>query len=111
MNSLPPTLEILTLAGTKFKGSLDFTRLPLAIYRFYAGDDMFSGAIRRGGSQEPSKLSSCFCFGADPIDGRRKVVGQDQHPSMGRCRKPPLVAMGGPGSSKWRDEKTSTHSL
>ena len=38
-------------------------------------------------------------FGADPIDGRRKVVGQDQYPSMGRFRKPPLVAMGGPGSS------------
>ncbi|KNH03742.1 hypothetical protein XU18_4937 [Perkinsela sp. CCAP 1560/4] len=32
-------------------------------------------APRREGSQEPSKLSSCFCFGADSIDGRRKVVG------------------------------------
>ncbi|KNH01389.1 hypothetical protein XU18_5178 [Perkinsela sp. CCAP 1560/4] len=80
--------------------------------RWKATSSWWVGPVpRRGGSQEPSKLSSCFCFGADPIDGRRKVVGQDQYPSMGRFRKPPLVAMGGPGSSWWRDERTSTHSL
>ncbi|KNH05988.1 hypothetical protein XU18_3082 [Perkinsela sp. CCAP 1560/4] len=55
--------------------------------------------------------SLCFCFGADPIDGRRKVVGQHEYPSIGRIRKPPLVAMVDPGSSRWRDERRSTHSL
>ena len=63
---------------------------------------------RRGRSQEPFKRLSCFCSGADPIDGRRKVVGQDQYPSMGRFRKPPFLAMGGPGFPWWRNERTST---
>ncbi|KNH09206.1 hypothetical protein XU18_0484 [Perkinsela sp. CCAP 1560/4] len=53
---------------------------------------------RRGGSQETFTLSSCFCFGADPIDGRRKVVGQDQYLSVGRFRRPLIVAKGDPGS-------------
>ena len=35
---------------------------------------------RPGGSHEPSNLSSCFCFGADPTNGRRKVVGQGLYP-------------------------------
>ncbi|KNH08108.1 hypothetical protein XU18_1324 [Perkinsela sp. CCAP 1560/4] len=58
-----------------------------------------------------SNPSSCFCHGADLIDGRRKVVGQDPYPSMGRFRRPPFLAMGDPGSSWWRDERKSTHSL
>ncbi|KNH07966.1 hypothetical protein XU18_1445 [Perkinsela sp. CCAP 1560/4] len=63
--------------------------------RWKAASSWWVGLVpRRGGSQEPSKLSSCFCFGADPIDGHLFVVGQDQYPSMGRFRKPPLVAMG-----------------
>ena len=41
---------------------------------------------------------------ADPMEGHLFVVGQDQYPSMGRFRKPPLVAMEDPGSSWWRDE-------
>ncbi|KNH01753.1 hypothetical protein XU18_5121 [Perkinsela sp. CCAP 1560/4] len=85
---------------------------PHSLTRQKATSSWWAGPVpRRGGSQEPLKLSSCFCFGADPIDGRRKVVGQDQYPSMGRFRKPPLVAMGDPRSSWWRDERTSTHSL
>ena len=48
---------------------------------------------------------------ADPMEGHLFVVGQDQYTSMGRFRKPPLVAMGGPGSSWWRDERMSTNSL
>ena len=52
-----------------------------------------------------------FLLGANHIDGRRKLVGQDLYPSMGRFRKLPLAAMGGPGPSRWRDERTSTHSL
>ena len=35
-------------------------------------------------------------LGADPMEGHLFVVGQDQYPSMGRFRKPPLVAMGIP---------------
>ncbi|KNH06251.1 hypothetical protein XU18_2756 [Perkinsela sp. CCAP 1560/4] len=84
----------------------------LGLTRRKATSSCWVGPVpRRGGSQEPSKLSSCFCFGADPIDGRRKVVGQDQHPSMGRFRKPPFLAMGDPVPPWWRDERTSTQSL
>ena len=46
-----------------------------------------------------------------PIDGRRKVVGEDQYPSMGKFRKPPLVAMADPGPPWWRDERTSTNTV
>ncbi|KNH05538.1 hypothetical protein XU18_3509 [Perkinsela sp. CCAP 1560/4] len=47
-----------------------------ALTRRKATSSWWVGPVpRRGGSQEPSKLSSCFRFGADPIDGRRKVVG------------------------------------
>ncbi|KNH07013.1 hypothetical protein XU18_2284 [Perkinsela sp. CCAP 1560/4] len=52
---------------------------------------------RRGEAKGPPKLSSCFCFGADPIDGRRKVVGLDQYPIAGRFRKPQIIPMGDPG--------------
>ncbi|KNH07514.1 hypothetical protein XU18_2046 [Perkinsela sp. CCAP 1560/4] len=45
------------------------------------------------------------------MEGHLFVVGQDQYPSMGRLRKPPNIAMGDPGSSWWRDERTSTISL
>ncbi|KNH06425.1 hypothetical protein XU18_2707 [Perkinsela sp. CCAP 1560/4] len=54
------------------------------LIRRKATSSLWVGPVpRRGGSQETSKLSLCFCFGADPIDGRRKVVGQDPYPSMG----------------------------
>ena len=54
---------------------------------------------RLGGSQEPSKLSSCFCFGADPIDGRRKVVDEDQHLAMERFIRRQIQIWGSQGES------------
>ena len=52
--------------------------IQLALIRRKATSSWWFGPVpRRGGSQEPSKLSSCFCLGADPIDSCREVVGQD----------------------------------
>ena len=38
-------------------------------------------------------------FIVDPMEGHLFVVGQDQYPSMGRFRKPPIIAMDDPGLS------------
>ncbi|KNH08406.1 hypothetical protein XU18_1070 [Perkinsela sp. CCAP 1560/4] len=47
--------------------------------------------------------SSCFCHGADPIDGHRKVVGQDQYPALGEVRETAKLLPRGE-SAWWRDE-------
>ena len=47
--------------------------------------------------------SSCFCHGADPIDGHRKVVGQDQYPALGEVRETAKLLPRGE-SPWWRDE-------
>ena len=47
--------------------------------------------------------SSCFCHGADPIDGHRKVVGQDQYPALGEVRETVKLLPRGQ-SPWWRDE-------
>ena len=46
---------------------------------------------------------SCFCHGADPIDGHRKVVGQDQYPALGEVRETAKLLPRGQ-SPWWRDE-------
>ena len=46
---------------------------------------------------------SCFCHGADPIDGHRKVVGQDQYPALGEVRETAKLLPRGQ-SLWWRDE-------
>ena len=38
-------------------------------------------------------------FSADPLEDHLFVVGQNQYPYMGRCRKPPFLAMGVPDRS------------
>ena len=50
-----------------------------------------------------SNPSSCFCHGADPIDGHRKVVGQDQYPALGEVRETAKLLPRGE-SPWWRDE-------
>ncbi|KNH07510.1 hypothetical protein XU18_2042 [Perkinsela sp. CCAP 1560/4] len=50
-----------------------------------------------------SNPSSCFCHGADPIDGHRKVVGQDQYPALGEVRETAKLFPRGE-SPWWRDE-------
>ena len=47
--------------------------------------------------------SSCFCHGADPIDGHRKVVGQDQYPALGEVRETAKLLPRGE-SPWWRDD-------
>ena len=47
--------------------------------------------------------SSCFCHGADPIDGHRMVVGQDQYPALGEVRETAKLLPRGQ-SPWWRDE-------
>ena len=47
--------------------------------------------------------SSCFCHGADPIDGHRKVVGQDQYPALGEVRETAKL-LPREESPWWRDE-------
>ncbi|KNH04355.1 transposase IS204/IS1001/IS1096/IS1165 family protein [Perkinsela sp. CCAP 1560/4] len=50
-------------------------------------------------------------LGADPMEGHPFVVGQDQYPSMGRFRKPPLVAMGSRISLVARRENVHSFSV
>ena len=127
---LPRKMEVLSLANNKLTSSLDLDGLPHAFQRLYLRENEFSNcAIKTnkqnktnlptkrtplrggldqypsfGGSQEPfSNPSSCFCHGADPIDGHRKVVGQDQYPALGEVQETAKLLPRGE-SLWWRDE-------
>ncbi|KNH07984.1 hypothetical protein XU18_1416 [Perkinsela sp. CCAP 1560/4] len=95
------------------RGSIDEQWLPATVCKIVLFSNYISGIADL--THLPAELTilslGCNDFTADPMEGHLFVVGQDQYPSMGRFRKPPLVAMGDPGSSWCRDERTSTHSL
>ena len=117
LHTLPENMEILTLQNNRLNGTLNRANLLATMQRMSLGRNTFRGKIslehlpkrlhtfgfernqleatlwwvglvpRFVGSQDPFKPSSCFCHGADPIDGHRKVVGQDEYPALGEVRE------------------------
>ncbi|KNH03734.1 hypothetical protein XU18_4929 [Perkinsela sp. CCAP 1560/4] len=75
--NLDPSLCMLDLSYNAFEATIkDNSMLPRGLREIHeCGADPMEGhqlvvgwtSTRRGESQEPSKLSLCFCFGTDPI--------------------------------------------
>ena len=101
LTSLPVRLHSLDLSENTFGGSLDLTRLPGLIRSIDLGGNEFTANPTKDTSPwwvgpvpqflgKPRTFlnpSSCFCHNADPIDGHRKVVGQDEYPAVGEVRE------------------------
>ena len=107
LTRLPAALVHLSLSGNllsvsrnKLTGTANLTRLPETIGYLDLDEDYFTtrrkdtspwwvGPVPQFWGKPRTFLnpSSCFCHGADPIDGHRKVVGQDQYPALGEVRE------------------------
>ncbi|KNH04162.1 leucine-rich repeat protein [Perkinsela sp. CCAP 1560/4] len=118
LGSLPKTLTQFNATYNKFSGCIDLTQLPAALTGLYVSNNQLSALTRRkdtspwwvgpvpqfwGKPRTFSNPLSCFCHGADPIDGHRKVVGQDQYPALGEVRETAKLLPRGE-SPWWRDE-------
>ena len=105
---LPSSVMEFDATDNNLTGSLDWASLPTSLKKLNLAGNQFSANPTKGHLSvvgwtstlswgKPRTFlnpSSCFCHGADPIDGHPKVVGQDQFPSMGRFRKPPNYFQG-----------------
>ncbi|KNH05965.1 hypothetical protein XU18_3127 [Perkinsela sp. CCAP 1560/4] len=96
LEGLPEGMKEINVCHNKFCGSLKLESLPDTLTEFNAWSNQFSGSVDL--IRLPPALIyldvSANQLSADPTEVRLFVVGQDQYPSMGRFRKPPLVAMG-----------------
>ena len=113
--SLPTSMETLDLALNAFTGSICLETLPAGMEHLDVSNNQLSrrkdtspwwvGPVPQFWGKPRTFLnpSSCFCHGADPIDGHRKVVGQDQYPALGEVRETAKLLPRGE-SPWWRDE-------
>ena len=91
---LPEKMEVISLASNKLTANPTKDTSPWwvgPVPQFWGKPRTFSNPL------------SCFCHGADPIDGHRKVVGQDQYPALGEVRETAKLLPRGE-SPWWRDE-------
>ena len=82
LERLPKVLRVLNLSMNTHQGTICLTSLPPVLETMYLNENMFD---------------------ADPIDGHRKVVGQDQYPALGEVRETAKLLPRGE-SPWWRDE-------
>ena len=112
---LPSSVKELAVSGNRLAGTLDWA-LPTSMKELNLSVNKFTNPTKDtspwwvgpvpqfwGKPRTFSNPSSCFCHGADPIDGHRKVVGQDQYPALGEVQETAKLLPRGE-SSWWRDE-------
>ena len=102
LDRLPGTVLTLFLHLNEFTGEVSLENLPKCLEHLDLSKNQLSRLTRRkdtspwwvgpvpqfwGKPRTFSNPLSCFCHGADPIDGHRKVVGQDQYPALGEVRE------------------------
>ena len=118
MDGLPATVRTLSLSQNKFTGNISLENLPKCLKQLKLSQNQLSanptkdtspwwvGPVPQFWGKPRTFLnpSSCFCHGADPIDGHRKVVGQDQYPALGEVRETAKLLPRGE-SPWWRDER------
>ena len=116
LTRLTDSLKKIDLSWNEFSGTVDLARIPhklrldasmnkLSLTRRKDTSPWWVGPVPQfwGKPRTFSNPSSCFCHGADPIDGHRKVVGQDQYPALGEVRETAKLLPRGQ-SPWWRDE-------
>ena len=116
LTCLPQSLVELSVSRNKLTGTANLTRLPETIGYLDLDEDYFTtrrkdtspwcvGPVPQfwGKPRTFSNPLSCFCHGADPIDGHRKVVGQDQYPALGEVWETAKLLPRGE-SPWWRDK-------
>ena len=117
LDGLPATMKDLRLSNNQFIGEVSLESLPERLQYLDIANNQLSanptkdtspwwvGPVPQfwGKPRTFSNPSSCFCHGADPIDGHRKVVGQDQYPALGEVRETAKLLPRGE-SPWWRDE-------
>ena len=117
LTRLPEKLHNIRLNDNRFSGEIDLSHLPAELWDLDAGHNRLVTNPTKGHLSvvgwtstpvwgKPRTFlnpSSCFCHGADPIDGHRKVVGQDQYPALGEVRETAKLLPRGQ-SPWWRDE-------
>ena len=117
LDRLPAAVRALGLSNNKFTGEVSLENLPKCLEYLSLSENQLSADPTKDTSPwwvgpvpqfwgKPRTFSnplSCFCHGADPIDGHRKVVGQDQYPALGEVRETAKLLPRGQ-SPWWRDE-------
>ena len=117
MHWIPSSVTAFTACELNLSGSMDTRAFSHHLVSLSVGDNRFHANPTKGHLSvvgwtstpvwgKPRTFlnpSSCFCHGADPIDGHRKVVGQDQYPALGEVRETAKLLPRGE-SPWWRDE-------
>ena len=118
LDRLPAAVRSLFLNSNEFTGKVSLENLPKCLKQLKLSQNQLSanptkdtspwwvGPVPQFWGKPRTFLnpSSCFCHGADPIDGHRKVVGQDQYPALGEVRETAKLLPRGE-SPWWRDER------